>query len=94
MLQKIPSDKTPDLDGFTARFLQAAWPIIDVMSVFDAFYRLGIINLHDLNGALLVLLPKSKEATSIRLSPHCSDPPQRQADLKSSCKSLAPRLVT
>jgi hypothetical protein len=28
MLQKIPSDKTPDLDGFTARFLQAAWPII------------------------------------------------------------------
>jgi hypothetical protein len=36
------------------------------MSVFDAFCRLGIINLHDLNGALLVLLPKSKEATSIR----------------------------
>jgi hypothetical protein len=35
----LPPDKAPGTDGFTGRFLQVAWPIIqkDLMSALDAF---------------------------------------------------------
>jgi hypothetical protein len=61
-------DKASGPDSFTARFFQAAWPVIrhDLMSAFDAFWRLDTRHLHSMNDALIVLLPKSAEAESMK----------------------------
>jgi hypothetical protein len=64
----LPPDKTPGPDGFTVGFLHSAWPIIkgEVMAAFDSLWHMDSRNFHDLNGALLVLIPKTAEASSIR----------------------------
>jgi hypothetical protein len=61
VIRTLPPDKAPDHDGFTACFLQSAWPIIrpDMMKVFDTFWRLDLWSLHSVNEALMELLPKS-----------------------------------
>jgi hypothetical protein len=48
VIKSLPPDKVPGPDGFSARFLQAAWPIIhhDLMLAFDSFWRLDSRNLH------------------------------------------------
>jgi hypothetical protein len=68
VVRALPPDKTPGLDGFTAGFLQSAYPIIkgDIMAAFDALWHMDLRNFHDLNGALLVLIPTTAEASSIR----------------------------
>jgi hypothetical protein len=66
---KVPSpDKSPGSDGYTARFLQVSWERIrpDIMAALDAFWCLDTHDLHATNDALLVLLPKSSEAATIR----------------------------
>jgi hypothetical protein len=67
VIKSLPPDKALGPDRFSARFLQVAWPIIcpNVMAAFDAFWHLDMRNLHDVNGALLVL-PKLAEATSVK----------------------------
>jgi hypothetical protein len=68
VIKSLPLDKASGSDGFSACFLQVAWHIIrpDVMAAFDAIWHLDMRNLHDVNGALLVLLPKLAEATSVK----------------------------
>jgi hypothetical protein len=68
VIKSLPPDKAPGSDGFTARFLRSTWSIIqvDLMEAFDAFWRLDTQNFHNINEALLVLLPKSPEASSLK----------------------------
>jgi hypothetical protein len=68
VIRSLPLNKASGPVGFTACFLQRAWPIIrgDIMGVFYAFWSMDFRNLHDLNGALMVLLPKSPDIVGIK----------------------------
>jgi hypothetical protein len=68
VIRDLPPDKAPGSDCFTARFLQVAMPIIraDFMQVFDALRHLDTRNLHTINQALLVLLPKFPKACVVK----------------------------
>jgi hypothetical protein len=68
VIKEMAPDKAPGPDGFTARFFQVAWLVIrhNLMSTFDAFWRLDTRHLHGTNDALMVLLPKSADAVIIR----------------------------
>jgi hypothetical protein len=54
-----------------ARFLQATWELNrpDVMAALDAFWRLDMRDFQAANDALLVLLPKSPEASTTKDAP-------------------------
>lgn len=60
-------DKSPRPDGFTTRFLQATWDIIkpNIMRTFDAFWHLDSRSFYAII-AILVLLPKSQDASTIK----------------------------
>jgi hypothetical protein len=64
----MPSNKAPSPDGFTMCFLQAAWPMVkqDVMLTLDAFLHLDNRKFHAIKEAIVVLLPKAPDATTIR----------------------------
>jgi hypothetical protein len=64
----IKTDIMADLDGFTARFLQWAWVVIktDTMAAFDTFKYVDARNFQEVNGALMVLLQKTPDATAIK----------------------------
>lgn len=66
VIKTLHPDKAPGPDGFTARFLHA-WDIIrpDIMAAFDTFWHRDGRSLHSINDAILILLPKAAEATSI-----------------------------
>jgi hypothetical protein len=68
VIRSLPPDKALGPDGFTTRFLQTCWDTIrlDLMAAFDAFWRLDTRNFHDVNGALLSLLPKSPEVKTLK----------------------------
>jgi hypothetical protein len=68
VIRSLPPDKAPEPDGFMGRFLKATWLIIraDFMAAFDAFWHLDTRNMHNVNDALLVLLPKSAEAITVK----------------------------
>uniref|UniRef100_A0A453BAR3 Uncharacterized protein n=1 Tax=Aegilops tauschii subsp. strangulata TaxID=200361 RepID=A0A453BAR3_AEGTS len=63
----MPSDKAPGPDGFTGLFFKKCWGIIkhDLMRVIQCFDSLHTTNLHWLNSANVVLLPKKDGAESI-----------------------------
>jgi hypothetical protein len=65
VIKEMAPDKAPGLDGFTTCFFQVAWLVIrhDLMSAFEAFWRLDMRYLHSTNDAPMVLLPKSVDAT-------------------------------
>jgi hypothetical protein len=68
MSRSSSPDKALGLDGFTARFLQAAWDIIrvDLMNAFDSFWNLDTRSFHAINKTVMVLLPKLSEAVAIK----------------------------
>jgi hypothetical protein len=57
-----------------ARFFHVVSHIIcpDLITAFDAFWRLGTLNLHCTNDAYLTLLPKYEEALPIKDYCHIS----------------------
>jgi hypothetical protein len=68
VIKALPLNKVPEPDKFSARFLQSAWQIIrpDLMVAFDAFWRHDSHNMHDVNGALMVLLPKTSKVITLK----------------------------
>jgi hypothetical protein len=68
VIKEMTPDKASGPNGFIARFFQATWPVIrhDFMLVFDVFWRLDTRHLHSTNDALIVLLPKSADAESMK----------------------------
>uniref|UniRef100_A0A452ZZM7 Reverse transcriptase domain-containing protein n=1 Tax=Aegilops tauschii subsp. strangulata TaxID=200361 RepID=A0A452ZZM7_AEGTS len=63
----MPSDKAPGPDGFTGLFFKKCWAIVklELMAVIQRFDSLHTTNLHWLNSANIVLLPKKDGAESI-----------------------------
>lgn len=68
IIDEIPSDKAPGLDGFTGRFYKCAWQIIrvDIINAFNAFWSLDSRSFHLVNEALMVLLQKKSEPQEIK----------------------------
>jgi hypothetical protein len=68
--------KPQNPDGFTAHFLQTTWHIIwaNLMLALDAIGRLDTRSFHDLNQALMVLLPNTSEAATVKDLTHLLDP--------------------
>lgn len=66
-INQMPSDKAPMPDGFTCLFFKNCWDIIKValMKVISLFGTLHTTNLHWLNSANVVLLPKKEGAEEI-----------------------------
>ena len=60
----LPSDKAPGTDGFNARFFKTCWSVVsvDIMRAIAAIEARISRNLHLLNSATMVLLPKSPDA--------------------------------
>lgn len=67
-IMDLPSDKAPGPDGFSALFFKKCWPIIhqDVMAAIKALERTTSRNLHLLNSATVILLPKTPDAAHPR----------------------------
>jgi hypothetical protein len=61
-IMDMPSDKAPGPDGFNGKFFKTCWDIIkgDVMAAMRHFSDLRARNLHWLNTASIVLLPKKE----------------------------------
>jgi hypothetical protein len=59
---------SPGPDGFMTHLLHVAWLVIrgDIMHVFDALWHHDTRSLHNINQALLVILPMSPEACTIK----------------------------
>jgi hypothetical protein len=62
VIKALPPDKAPNLDGFTARFLQVAWLVIR----YEVLMTLLPRGFHNINEVLMTLLPKYAEAKGIR----------------------------
>ncbi|KAM0841276.1 hypothetical protein ACQ4PT_059121 [Festuca glaucescens] len=67
-IMDLPSDKAPGSDGFTALFFKKSWPLIqgDVMRAIRALECATSRNLHLLNSATMILLPKTPDAVHPR----------------------------
>lgn len=64
-IKALPADRAPGPDGFTGAFYKASWPVIkeDVMAAINATLFGDFRAFGRLNGALIVLLPKSHDAS-------------------------------
>jgi hypothetical protein len=62
-IMSMPKQKAPGPDGYIGSFFSLCWNIIksDIMKVVDQFYAMNQQNLHFLNHALVVLIPKKKD---------------------------------
>jgi hypothetical protein len=59
----LPSNKAPGPDDFIGSFLKFCWATIkyDFMAAVNAFYNLRCRNLHLINLASIILIPKKME---------------------------------
>ena len=66
-VDKTASDKAPGPDGFTGAFFKSCWDIIrdDIMAMVNNFSSLHTNNLHWLNSANIVLIPKKEGAEEV-----------------------------
>ena len=66
-ISQLPGDKAPGPDGFTGSFFKSCWETIkvDMMCAINSFSNLHTANLHWLNSANIVLLPKKDGAEDI-----------------------------
>jgi hypothetical protein len=67
-VKDTPGDRSPGPDGFTGTFLRACWQTIkgDIMAVFQAVYLGRTHGFAKLNKALITLLPKKQDASTVR----------------------------
>jgi hypothetical protein len=66
IIQDLPSDKSPGLDGFNGEFLKKCWPIVkkEFLDLWQGFYE-GNICLQSTNASHIVLIPKKDNPTKI-----------------------------
>lgn len=64
-IKELPSDRAPGPNGFIGAFYKTSWPVIqqDIMDAVEAFTAGNVRNMHKLNNALVVLLPKKPGAS-------------------------------
>jgi hypothetical protein len=64
---RLAAGQGPGPNGFTAHFMQSVWPIIhaDLMVAFNAFLCPDMRGFQSAIEALMVLLPKSSQASSM-----------------------------
>jgi retron-type reverse transcriptase len=66
VIKKMPPDKAPGPDGFNGLFLKKCWPIVK-----EEFYKLaadfqkGNLNLQNINGSYITLVPKVHTPESV-----------------------------
>jgi hypothetical protein len=65
-IKRMATRKAPSHDGFTVEFLWACWSTVkDFVEAFAQFHTLYGGGFHRLNQALLTLLPKKPDATTL-----------------------------
>jgi hypothetical protein len=67
-VKELPVEKAPWPDGFAITFYKRCWSFIqdDVLAVMQCFYDLRAGPLGKLNGASIVLIPKTEMEESLR----------------------------
>jgi hypothetical protein len=86
VIKSLSSYKASGPYGFTTRFMQECWDIIRpyLMATVDAFWRMDTRNFHDINEALLTLLPKTPETLPWRTTGLSVDSSLEEAFLQSA----------
>jgi hypothetical protein len=64
---QMEHNKAPGPDGFPTKFYQTFWSLmkLDLMALFANFHK-GDLPLYSLNFGTIILLPKSKDAETIK----------------------------